>query len=926
MKTKKLWWQLYFVVLLLISITAAAYLSRKECILPVDQNSMYYNNGSLYGIENTGGNTYTLYKAGMDGKINEWIAWKIPCQANGILEVAYVSGYDAADLYSVKELDAHAAVTSYQLYKWDHDSGSMLPFLDLKHLIGDATPQERPKGDGAVIAYETTKRLSSSSSEFYFYHVGEDGQGVLDGSIRTGTYSIQQAEYFRTYGWILVDGYGNCLQLREGKTESIFENDGSRFTTHNVMVSLGESYVVMRNLDDETDLCIYYEDPDTIYTYPYSKTVEIAGTQYEDEIFVGTERAADGSILYGFVETDDDSTVFYQAEQDQEILLQELSYPYPYMLRKALPVFFICFVAGLLAAVVVWVWLYIYHGRLSLYVKILAIMLASIAVITNIVYRQNYRRIAEEIIDSETQNLYENATYRISQLDVDILSQIADTYQVLPEEIRGHMMRQSSARFATELYDMTGQTEAEFTAPRRYLPEYFLCRGDDIYYLNYDGVANVQYQYQKSKLVVDAVRKAVTEQTMVSLVRHSGTQWVRGLFMPIQKNDGTVLGVIQVMEPEENVQQEIQSAAEDLRRYQSLWYGVLLLILMVTMYLFLRPLKILTRMAEQLGQGKLDVRMKVRGNDEISEISAVFNQMAEGVAKHLTELQRYTDAYAKFMPSATFRAMGKENITELSLMSEANLPAVILVTATNLYEEMLPYVSIKNLYVFDFMNDALRVQIPAIARNGGNVGTFEDAGAVAYFAENPEAALQAAIDAVDALNKNDLCLEKKKASFQAAIGFGMMHMGVVGTAKRMMLQNISEEENLVKFLRSIAEEYGAEILILEEAAKQISDFARKYRSRIFGYICLSSDHSLRLVYEVFDTNEAKMRLGKEQTKGIYEKGVRLFWEGKAAEARNCFVWSLRINKFDKAAQKYFYLCDQYMNEQKTDYDCWVEEY
>ncbi len=445
-------------------------------------------------------------------------------------------------------------------------------------------------------------------------------------------------------------------------------------------------------------------------------------------------------------------------------------------------------------------------------------------------------------------------------------------------------------------------------------------------YLNYDGIANVQYQYKISKLLADAIRKAITEQTMVSIVHYSGAQWVRSLVVPIQKKDGTVLGAIQVLEREDTVQQQIQAVTADLRRYQSLWYGVLLLILMLSIYLFLRPLKILRRMADRLGKGDLSVRMKVMGNDEISEISAVFNQMAEGVGKHLTELQRYTDAYAKFLPNETFRAMGKENITQMTLMSEANMPAVILVTATNLYEEMLPFLATKNIYVFDFINDALRVQIPAIARHGGNAGSFEDAGSVAYFTENPEAALQAAIDAVDALNKNELYLEKKKASFQAAIGFGMLHMGVVGIAKRMMVQNISEEENLVKFLRGIAEEYGAEILVLEEAAKQIPAFSENYRVRTLGYVRLSADQSLRLVYEVFDTNDAKMRLGKEQTKEIYEKGIRLFWEGKAAEARNCFVQLLRVNKFDKAAQKYFYLCDQYMNEQRTDYDCWIEEY
>lgn len=924
MKTKNLWWKLYLIVLLLISMTTAAYFSWKKCVLPVDKNSMSYENGSLYGVENTGKNTYNLYKADMEGRIYDLIEWVLPYQSGSRLEVSHVPGYDDADLYMVQETDGKGS--SYQLYKWDHESERMLLFLDMRNVIDAGTPLARTAGDGDVMAYETRERLDSGTSKFSFFHIGEGGQSVFDGSIRTGTYSIQDADFFAPYGWVIVDGYGNCFRFQEGKTENIFENDGSRFTTHNVMISLGEDYVVMRNLDDERDLCILYDDPDTVLTYPYSKSIEIAGTAYEDEIFIGTQRGADGSILYGFVETDDGNTVFYQAEQNEETVLRQIIYPYHYMIKKALPIFLLCLLIGVLTGIMIWVWIYVYQRRLSLYVKILAIMLLSILVITNMVYKQNYSRISREIIDDETQNLYGDAQYQIAQMDLDVLSQIADTYQVLPEDIRKQLFRASNVTLPTDLYDINNQSDGTLASRQKFYPEYFLCRGDDIYNLNYDGVANVQYQYQQPKLVVQAVRKAVAEKTMVSIVRYSDTQWVRSLVVPIRKNDGSILGAIQVLVREDSVQQKIQSATEDLRRYQSLWYGVLLLILVVALYIFLRPLKILTKMAEKLGRGNLDVRMKVKGNDEISEIASVFNQMAEGVGKHLTELQRYTDAYAKFIPNATFQAMGKENITELSLMSEANMQAVILAMATNLYEEMLPYVSIRNLYVFDFMNDALRIQIPAIARYGGHAGSFADAGAVAYFADNPEAALKAAIDAVDALNKNDLCLENKKASFQAAIGFGMMHMGVVGTAKRMTIQNISEEENLVKFLRRIAEEYGAEILILEEATRQIPDFSAHYRARTFGYVRLSADQSLRLVYEVFDTNTAKMRLGKEQTTAIYEKGIRLFWEGKAAEARNCFVQLLRINKFDKAAQKYFYLCDRYMNEQKTDYDCWVEEY
>ncbi len=930
MKNKKIWWSIYLVFLIIISIVVSAFISWKESIIPADENSMSYDKGSLYGTYDRGQNTYVFYKANLDGEIYDFLEWTFPCQEGGLLEVEYLAGYDDRDLYTVKEIDSLANVSEYQVYEWNHENNSLQLFLDMdEHIDAKEIPMEI-RADGTSIAYENRKALGTSVTEFSFFHMENDGEPVLDGNMEAGVYSLQNADYFQDYGWIVVDGYGNCIQLDKGNTRTIFENDGSRFGMHNVMISLGDGYLVMSNLDDKVNLSISYDDPENISTYPYEGTVEIDGKSYDDSNLLGTKRSADGSVLYDFVEIGDNATFFYisgqEANDGLERVIYQVSYPNNYVIKKFIPRFIAGIVIGLLAAYVIGLWMYIYHRKLSLYLKILVIMIFSVAVITSVVYRQNYKRISAEIVENTTQNQYRDARYYIAQVNIDVLQQIADSDKVLPEETREQLFRGTSVKWTKNLYNLSTQSEEVFTTHRRYVPEFFVCRGDDVYYLTYDGIANIQCKYVKTKELSDAVEKAVAENTIVTAVYQNHTQHVRSLIMPIQKSDGTILGAVKVMEPEEELENDITSETSDLRHYQTFWYGVLLLILMVTLYIFLRPIKALTMMVDKLGKGELDARMKVHGHDEISEISNVFNQMADGVTKHMNELQRYTEAYAKFMPKETFQAMGKDNITELTLMCEADMNTVILVTATNLYEEMIPYLSTQNLYVFDFINDALRVQLPAIARHGGGAGNFEEGGAVAYFVNNPEFALKAAIDAVDALNRSELYFGEKEAKFQAAIGFGMMHVGVVGIANRMQIQNVSNEESLVKFLRRIADDHGAQILILEEAAKQIENFKTEYRVRTFGYVKLSTDNSLRLVYEVFDTNNAKERIAKEQTSEEFEKGIKYFFEGKAQEARNSFVEVLRVNKFDKAAQKYFYLCDQYMNEGKTDYERWIEVY
>ncbi|MEV0647686.1 HAMP domain-containing sensor histidine kinase [Phytomonospora sp. NPDC050363] len=54
----------------------------------------------------------------------------------------------------------------------------------------------------------------------------------------------------------------------------------------------------------------------------------------------------------------------------------------------------------------------------------------------------------------------------------------------------------------------------------------------------------------------------------------------------------------------------------------------------------LRPVRELAVAAKRWGQGELDIRLDVRGRDELADLSRTFNQSADAVAHHVAELER----------------------------------------------------------------------------------------------------------------------------------------------------------------------------------------------------------------------------------------------------------------------------------------------
>ncbi|MCI8294142.1 MAG: HAMP domain-containing protein [Hespellia sp.] len=405
----------------------------------------------------------------------------------------------------------------------------------------------------------------------------------------------------------------------------------------------------------------------------------------------------------------------------------------------------------------------------------------------------------------------------------------------------------------------------------------------------------------------------------VQMVEDEAGKWNQR-FIPLILDDKTVYGVLSVAVTGELLDYQIWDYQQHLKMVSIAMLSVLSIILIVILLLFLKPLKILKQSANRLAAGELGVTVPVHGHDEIANISATFNQMSEGIAQYVQDIQEMSDGYYKFIPAKILELLGKSSIQEVELGDEMTEQMTILsMHAVNALKQKQRW---KAQEIYENINRMLSVPVAAIAEHHGVVEHFEDSGLSAFFTGNSKGALDAAIEIHRSLDK--LAYGNGRS---IAISYGQVTIGVIGHKNRMEAATISVHSDLAKALRQKGDVYGARILITHLVYQQIADFEKQYHARYLGNIYVSASDTMERIYDVYDGDSEEEFYYKELTKSLFEQGVELFIARKFYEARLVFVEVLKQYRKDKASKEYLYRCDRfYKSEDKNEMDTIVERF
>jgi class 3 adenylate cyclase/HAMP domain-containing protein len=396
-------------------------------------------------------------------------------------------------------------------------------------------------------------------------------------------------------------------------------------------------------------------------------------------------------------------------------------------------------------------------------------------------------------------------------------------------------------------------------------------------------------------------------------------EWLASAYAPVFDSQGKVVAFTGVDVNITEIDQDINSASYEMA---VVVVGIVLICMLVLIIIIqrsvIKPVKVLKNYVEEIAEGKFGNQMKIKGHDEISEISSVFNRMSESIEGNMNEIHILNAAYYKYVPSKIFEILNKSSVIDVQLGNQVNVDLCVLDFNVPGFHDVTR--RMQSMEMFRFINDVLNSVLPFVIEKEGVVETFTDAGFLAFYTGKCEASLATAVSMcqkINIMNQNKRFGIEERIRVGIGITYGPVMLGIVGHDMRLSTVSISEQTKLAQYLQNMADKYYARIILTAAAAGRITKFDKVYHSRFLGFIyCSASDHYEKL-YDVFDGDEEEDMRMKLQTKEAFEEGVKLFCARQFAAARLTFVNVLKVFRKDSAAREYLYLCNQYCQMEDT---------
>ena len=280
------------------------------------------------------------------------------------------------------------------------------------------------------------------------------------------------------------------------------------------------------------------------------------------------------------------------------------------------------------------------------------------------------------------------------------------------------------------------------------------------------------------------------------------------------------------------------------------------------------------------------------------------------------------DSCQRFLPAEILKLLGRKSYSQLSVGDQQYSSAAIMEVNTAGFQA---FVHDKQPdAVFTYINNMLNRIIPIVYENDGVVEGFAEGGLTAFYRENRERAVVAAVSVCETMER----MSRENPEYQAVtvgLCYGQLMVGAVGHDRRMTILILSEAREFARFLQSMGPKYYARIIVTAGFLEAIPDWGKKFNYRLLGYVYLHTSRTVEKIYDVFDGDSVEVRNRKRKTKMVFEKGVALFMERRTAEARQHFIEVMKMDHGDKAAKEYLLRCDQALNGEAGG-DIFIESY
>lgn len=275
---------------------------------------------------------------------------------------------------------------------------------------------------------------------------------------------------------------------------------------------------------------------------------------------------------------------------------------------------------------------------------------------------------------------------------------------------------------------------------------------------------------------------------------------------------------------------------------------------------------------------------------------------------------RLLAAADRFVPAELSRLFNRDSIADV-LMTDASSGRMTLMVS-DLRASTAQAEQLGAKQTFSQINAFLSSFSKTVQDHGGFVLKYVGDGVLAVFPDGPASAMDAAAAYQKNLNERDWD-STVGGSLKAGIAIhsGEVMVGVVGDGKRMQIDALSDAVNVVFRLESLTKQFGAKVLVSDEALADIEekDIGR-HNCRFLGELETQGRLGLEKVHELLDAEPDEIRLAKLASLNMFEAGVRSMAEGDFANACADFENVLRGNPADAGASQMFQEASRRMNE------------
>ncbi|NLK38422.1 MAG: HAMP domain-containing protein [Epulopiscium sp.] len=346
--------------------------------------------------------------------------------------------------------------------------------------------------------------------------------------------------------------------------------------------------------------------------------------------------------------------------------------------------------------------------------------------------------------------------------------------------------------------------------------------------------------------------------------------------------------------------------------------SVILIILVLMLKKTLHGLKKLKQGVAEIADANWDTVVDINSRDELEDIGNAFNKMTRKMKSYFDSIESLSVAYEKFVPKEMFHILQKGNILDVKpgdyVIKEMNVISISTRDFYSISEEMTTEEN------FNFVNTIYATLAQVIRREGGLVEDYHGGGLKAVFDSPADTCLNVVLEILERLRT----LKNRNVGLNTVVQSGEIMFGVVGNKLGLDTAAASEVLNYTPLLESLAFSNNIGLLITQSTYNRIVNKDR-YHCRYIGKIKDRKTHG-RLVdlYDVIDAYPFEERQNKKMTKDLFEAGVKYYVEGQHSEARKYFIDVIRMDKNDKLAQTYIFLCDKYIDELPSSWEGYLD--